>query len=508
MTDNLALWRFAYVLPNLLAAFGMVFVAALSWRYRSRRGGMALFVFGLGAAIWAFFEAMNFIGLSPEGIYLAWKIECLGVAVAPLAMVLFAVDYLGYGHLLTRRRVLPLCILPAAFFLASATNEWHGLMWSSVSIDTTTPFPTLANTHGPMLWVYYAYVNTLVFITIAFLLRRLRELPELQRRQVHMVLIAMAMPLLSAALYMAGLNPMRNMSLVPLGFNIAGLVLARGFLRERMFDLSPVTAHEIYRSLEDPIFVVDEADRVLSLNNAALRLLSLPDNECIGVALSDLLPKFGFERQGEVWLTASSCYDVRIAALHSVDRRFSGRLVICREITERKRMEADLRRLANTDSLTGLYNRRYLFTRGEDEINRAQRYGSPLSLIVIDIDYFKRINDSYGHEAGDRVLVEVANVLTCQSRSTDYIARMGGEEFALLLPKTDAAAAREAGMRLLHAFRQARIPVDGDSTASVTLSAGIATLTKYDTNMNDLLRRADDAMYRAKNEGRDKLVQE
>ncbi|WP_147164910.1 diguanylate cyclase [Pararhodospirillum oryzae] len=156
--------------------------------------------------------------------------------------------------------------------------------------------------------------------------------------------------------------------------------------------------------------------------------------------------------------------------------------------------------LSRTDSLTGLANRAHLNERFARELDRATRYGRPLSLIMIDIDHFKRINDAHGHLEGDRTLVALAGLTRANTRATDIVGRWGGEEFLILCPETDLIEARNLAERLRQAIRK-HLVLDGEPT---TLSAGVATLGPGDTQ-DSVLRRADEALYRAKNEGRDRV---
>lgn len=513
MSENIALWRLVYVLPNLLAAFGMVFVAVLAWRFRHQRGGWALWFFAVGAAIWAFSVGFSFIGLTPELILFVWGVAHIGVASAPLALFVFVLGYIGHGHLLTRRLIVLLTILPVADIVFAWTNDWHSWTWINVWMDTSKNFPMLNKTPGPFLWVYYSYATILAIASIGLLLRRVPELPLQQRRQLYLVMLAFVFPALTCGLYMAGLTPLPNMDLTPLAFNFSGFVLVRGLIRERMFQLAPVTAHEIYRSLEDAVFVIDDSGRVQDMNASARRILPETAMESVGILLPELLPAAAFllneERsdvRGEVALEGHY-YDVKMTSLQSVDGRFSGRLLVWREITERKRLEAELRRLAVTDVLTGVYNRRHFWHCGEEEINHAHRYGRSLSMIMLDIDYFKEVNDSFGHDAGDRVLVALAALLTKELRASDCIGRIGGEEFALLLPETAEAAAYELGRRLLAAVAAMSIPMADGRTIAITISAGVASLEEDELEITAFMRRADMALYQAKNEGRNRLVQ-
>jgi diguanylate cyclase (GGDEF)-like protein len=168
--------------------------------------------------------------------------------------------------------------------------------------------------------------------------------------------------------------------------------------------------------------------------------------------------------------------------------------------------DAHTKQLANTDSLTGLYNRRSFQERLEQEVDRAIRYHRPLSLIMIDIDYFKTYNDTYGHLQGDNVLIEVARALKQLSRAPDIVARYGGEEFALILPETDKANAEALGRRLREYVEQCTFPGAASlPTKALTISVGIASYMPPDTK-EALLEAADVALYHAKREGRNRVV--
>ena len=173
-----------------------------------------------------------------------------------------------------------------------------------------------------------------------------------------------------------------------------------------------------------------------------------------------------------------------------------------RLVKEKTRLE----RLSITDYLTGAYNIRYLYHRLEDEFQRARRYGNPLGCIMFDLDHFKKINDNFGHKAGDMVLREFAQIIKRQVRKTDVFARYGGEEFVLLLTHTPIkGAVTEAGrLRDLigtHRFRAL------DEKTGVTVSMGISAFPDPRVAEADvLITLADDALFKAKNRGRDQIV--
>ena len=188
------------------------------------------------------------------------------------------------------------------------------------------------------------------------------------------------------------------------------------------------------------------------------------------------------------------------------------RVACVRDITDRMRLEEELRQsearfkeLARTDPLTGLANRRTFTEVAEAEFQRGKRYGANAALLMIDIDHFKSINDSYGHEAGDRALVAMAKTLKSLTRSLDLPARFGGEEFVCLLIATDQFGATEMAERIRLAASQivTSLP-DGDFR--FTVSIGCAVFEDGDANWSEALNRADAAMYMAKNSGRNRVM--
>jgi diguanylate cyclase (GGDEF)-like protein len=168
---------------------------------------------------------------------------------------------------------------------------------------------------------------------------------------------------------------------------------------------------------------------------------------------------------------------------------------------ELRRNERRIRQLMLSDPLTGLANRRHLDNRIKEEISRSHRYGMPLALAIVDIDYFKRINDQHGHDQGDQLLVYFAHRLQENLRKSDFVARYGGEEFVVLLPETSL----DQGFWVMEKIRQTlgdTIPEPLDQP--LTASFGIASLTLEDCQQS-LLRKADKALYAAKQQGRNRI---
>lgn len=175
------------------------------------------------------------------------------------------------------------------------------------------------------------------------------------------------------------------------------------------------------------------------------------------------------------------------------------------DVTELFKLKEEFKELANTDPLTHLYNRRFFTEQAEKEYQRAKRYSLFMTLISIDVDHFKRINDQFGHPAGDQVLREIAKQLEANLRQPDILARIGGEEFSILLPETSAQSAMVFAERIRKEQSELKITGDWQGEINISVSIGVSSFISTDNAFDDLFSRADKALYQAKNSGRNKV---
>ncbi len=242
--------------------------------------------------------------------------------------------------------------------------------------------------------------------------------------------------------------------------------------------------------------VVGPVSRLGRLTQPGLRAAEIePDaDEVIAVPL----------RSGARTLGVLALYDRRDATFGDADldaiRAFAGHAAVAVDNVQRAQ---ETQRESITDGLTGLVNFRYFQTALGKEIERATRYGRPLSLLMLDLDHFKRVNDEYGHPRGDAVLVELARRLREQVREVDTIARYGGEEMIVVLPETDLGGAQVVAERVCHAVRDVAFADGDEEPLAITVSAGIAAFPAHGATADVLVRSADEALYAAKRAGRD-----
>jgi two-component system cell cycle response regulator len=278
---------------------------------------------------------------------------------------------------------------------------------------------------------------------------------------------------------------------------------------------------------QDAILSVDADHRIVLFNPAAERMFGYAAEEILGRPLDLLIPHryqtahrdhvAGFIAEGpssrsmadrnEVIGMTKDGREFPVEVSISKDLQPDGMLLtaVIRDITERKRFENELRHLATTDPLTGLANRREFLASAERELVRVRRYDRPATVLMFDIDHFKRINDTHGHAAGDEALRHVAAICRDLLRESDIVGRLGGEEFGILLPETDVPSAREAAERLRQALARAEIPRPDGGILRLTASIGIAACVAGDGSIEQALSRADDALYRAKGNGRNRV---
>lgn len=264
----------------------------------------------------------------------------------------------------------------------------------------------------------------------------------------------------------------------------------------------------------------DLEGRHVFVNAEYCRLLHRPESECLGRTVDELLPP-DWARQSrladEHVMHTRETVDTEETLLvdgesrHFLSVRFPihdehGELCatgqVATDITANKRLEDELRDQAERDALTGCYNRRKLFDIAEGEVSRAARYRNPLSVLMLDIDNFKDINDRYGHAVGDQVIRGMADICRDALRVNDTLARLGGDEFVILLPHTRLQEAMGLAHRIRQAIRQWRPSGEDGEVILVTASMGVAQQTSSLSRFDQILGAADASLYQAKEDGR------
>ena len=280
-------------------------------------------------------------------------------------------------------------------------------------------------------------------------------------------------------------------------------------------------ARSLIEASLDPLVTISLEGKITDLNEAATAVTGVPRNLLMGMDFSvyftdpdkaraifqEALTK-GFVTNYPLTMRHMSGKLTEVlynaSVYHNEKGEAAGVAVKARDISERRRAE-QAEELASRDSLTELYNHRTFYALLNDEVVRAQRYNRPVSLLMLDIDHFKRVNDSYGHPAGDAILKGLSGLLMKQARTIDRVCRYGGEEFTVILTETEAAAAINIAERLRAAVECQSFDIGGGKVISVTVSIGVAAYPQHVSSQEELVKASDIALYAAKQGGRNRV---
>lgn len=524
-------WNFtAYALPAIFATLvGAVFLPFI-WRRRQAPGAGSFLLLISAAGVWSGFEAAIICAPDLASKLLLTRIQYLGIAVTPIAWFFFAVGYCGQSRKLQGARTWALWVVPAAMVGLVWTSGRHSLIYESVRLEPRGDWNALILDYGAGFIVFSIFSYSLIVAATMLFLWTFGGSPAFRGRRFAVV-AAPACTLVGNALYLAKVVPALPVDLTPLGFVAAMSIMALALLRDHFFDAVPLARDVVLDSMPEPLLLIDARGVLVEANSAARALLVQDEGTIVGQPLSRLdrvlgrglsrVPAEGgsveIERQD---LEGGRTFDVLVSPVVSHGGMVRGRLVVLRDVSDRKaaerellaarerleRANEELALLASTDPLTHLASRRHFLERLKEELRLAQRRGEPLSLLLFDLDGFKSINDTFGHPAGDVLLAAVGAVLAEVRRAGDLAGRLGGEEFAILLPSTDAAGALLVAEKLRAEIADLVVPDDEGREMRITMSGGVVTAPPGKLTSQEILHYVDQALYTAKRLGKNRVA--
>ncbi|MEM9620210.1 MAG: diguanylate cyclase [Pseudomonadota bacterium] len=502
-------------IPPLLTAI----IAIAAYRRTQVRarvpGGHALRFLFASLIFWVVGQLIGTLLVQPASKLLVAQLTFVGITLTPVAWFLFALTYSQRVLKMSRGLLNCACVMPMVTTCLAVTNEWHGLIWTKWEVTNFSGYVGLVSTHGPWFYLNTVYSYGLILTATAILTFTLSQ----SRQHYQTVLAAIFAPLLGVIAnlaFLSPLNPIPWFDVTTIGFLVGVLLLDHGILRRGLLNRTPVVRERVVEHLTDPVLVVDNNGIILDANQSAL------DNWCGGqdnilqTNISHLISTLPVTmlrhgvRNTEVTIQQRS-YEVSPTSLDATNSESDFALVF-RDVTDRLKAERELRqlkdeleRMAHTDPLTGMFNRRFFMQRLAEEFERVKRHGNAVSVLIFDLDHFKEINDTFGHDIGDTVLIAIAEVANNVKRVSDVACRIGGEEFALLLPETDKAGALQLAQRLRDAIESYPYAERCQQSVKATASIGLATVSHAQVAPDTILKVADRALYRAKNSGRNRV---
>ena len=514
-----------YMLPSLVAVFLCLTTGAMIWPRRHAPGASVFLILMAAVVAWTGCQAVMLAVIGVDAKVLVSKVQYIAIVATPVLLLLFSVRYSRGPQWAGRTLFGFVSVIPAVTVLLAWTNESHGLIWASRDIAVEGAMQALIVEHGPWFGVFTVFSYATILLAIAIILRRFGKTRYHRGQIVLLALVPLAVMAFNVV-YLLEVPPFERLDGTPIGFSVGMVLCGIALYRYKLFDLMPVAREALFDSIQDAVIVLDRQNRIAELNPSARVLLPEGSRALIGAPAKEVLPAHVLEvvlrgEGGEIaWPSRNleRTYDMKISDVNEETGLPGGRIVILHDVSKRKLIQAELmrardelrktneelERLAHRDSLTGLANRRSLYSRLDEEVLRYRRFQAPLSVVMADLDDFKSINDRFGHMAGDRVLTAVARVLDQCRLNIDVAARLGGEEFAVLLPGTRAGGAEILAERLRERIEALVVDLPGGGSVSVTASLGLVEI-EPGMDGGDLIRGADTALYRAKEQGKNRV---
>jgi len=345
-----------YILPLVVTAILLVPLALLVWRRRGAPGVVPLAALMLGVALWSLAYAFSLVQVALSAQLFWINISYLGIGLVPASWLAFALEYVGLGAWLTRRRLALLAIEPLLTLALAVTNDLHLLFRTQIQLLDVGTYLVLDSVLGPAFWLHTVYSYLLTGIGTFLLLRNFVRMPRVYRRQASALLVAVCAPWAGNIVYLSGLNPFPYLDLTPFAFSISAVALAWDLLRLHLFEIVPIARSTVLENMEDGVIVIDAQNRLIDINPAAQRIGNLRADKMIGRSMvevftdwAEFIERYRLVHEAHDELTtdkgtASRSFDLRISPLYDRHGRLTGRIIVFRDITERKHVAAALRR--------------------------------------------------------------------------------------------------------------------------------------------------------------------
>ena len=453
---------------------------------------------------------MELTSTNAEEAYAGVKVLYMGANFTAVFVLFFVADYCNIR--LHRFFVkVPALILSLGAALTMWTTKFHHLVYRDYRFETVF-FNHLAFTPGPLYSVIHIYPVLCTIITMAMLLYQMKKWKNKYRRQLLIFFLCITIPFIAESLYyfsiVTGINIFQIYP-TPFSLTIMSLCFYILVIRYNIFEVISIAAATAMEHIREGFVLVDKDNNCLSFNSAAAQLFpeieKLPKGESILIA--DSWPdELCTMEEGSFEFSVSDglkYYRASVSPMFAKNKTLRAKIILFGEITDSVLLMKKLENAAYIDALTGLYNRKHFSELANVDIERAIRLNQSVYVAMLDLDFFKNVNDTYGHAAGDMVLKTTGEIIHNTIRSYDLLGRYGGEEYVLLLTALDETEAYKLMERIRENMENTVMRYEGKKI-KITCSIGLAKFFEKDT-LEDAIKKADIALYAAKNAGRNQV---
>jgi diguanylate cyclase (GGDEF)-like protein len=501
------------LLSAFLFASSFLTIFFMAYSFRQKTSYAKTFAFAcLAAALYSFGYGLELFSNDLNSMIFWNAVQYLGLPFIPALWLVLALQYTARDALLKPLAFrLGIFLIPILTLLIHYTNQYHHLYYLHQAYSARLPFPVLYLEKGPWYIVQFLFMAVCLLGANILYYSQYQKTTGLFRRQCLIMLLASLLPWLAALLDLLNLSPL-HIDWGPFSITVSCVLFLLAFFKYRLFNLKPLAKDKIFQCTEDGLIILDAGNCIIDFNPSAAVILPVLGTNRLGDKAQDVFQGYPpvmesiFEvKKTELTIAADQRqrhYSISTAPVVAERNEIIGWIVNINDITRYAEIMGQLNLLATKDDLTGISNRRYFLERSVTELERLKRSGGPLSLIIFDLDFFKDINDTFGHQAGDCVLQAVANISRQNIRSFDLLGRFGGEEFIIFLPDTVLSDAVKIADRLRQKIESLSVNYE-NRLITATVSLGVSGVNAVaGEDLNHFIKEADLALYQAKQDGR------
>jgi diguanylate cyclase (GGDEF)-like protein len=442
------------------------------------------------------------------------QFQYLGLPFISVLWLIVALLYTKTIYSLKIRMALLLFSIPVITFFMRLTNHWHHLFYTEWGMKQFFGYYSLYMERGFWYYVNISYTILCLLLTIIiYLIGYLKNKAGYTKPHFLVFLFASLLPFIGIVLLLLVFDEW-SIDYSALIMPISLLIISYGILKYDFLEIRTLARETIFENNLAGMVVLGPGNRIIDYNKAAEKFF-----EAINISLNNYPIEYILKREPKLLEIFESKANRDFSLVIDGEERFfeidvvplggphdgnTRMLKSIRDVTEERKIQEKLRFLATTDSLSGLYNRAEFMDLAKSEFARAKRNNEVLSLLIMDLDNFKVINDTFGHAAGDEMIREMGNIIRTGFRKTDIAGRIGGEEFAVVLKNTSLEEAKKVAEQFRETVSRRKV-IYGKQEIGYTVSIGVAAIgsnTDDINNIEDLLKMADDALYKAKAKGR------